>query len=274
MSLKLPSGVLAVALVRDDDLHIPTGQTRIRVDDKITFMGTQRALRQVESRFFKDVVEKVRFVTIIGGGNVGLAVAKRLEAEGDLELKLIEESLERCEFLASELPKTLVLQGDGTDLELLELEQIYRSDVLVSVTSNDETNLLCSLIGRETEIPKIITRVDNPSNFYLFESVGINVPLSPRATAIKTVLASLRDTEIPLLGTFEQGRGNVVEVTVPPTFTATRVKDLDRIDEFVIGAVVRNYTTFVPGGEDEVRPGDRLVVFHTSDSAGFLEALA
>ena len=265
--LGFPENMLAVAVAQGEDFHVPRGNTVFQVEDKITFMGTQRALRALEQRFFKDVVEKVKFVTIVGGGEVGLAVARRLEQEEDLELKLIESSQERCEFLASQLKSTLVLNGDGTDLELLEVEQIYRSDVLVSVTADDETNLLTSLLGRETEIPKIITRVDKPANIYLFESVGIDVPLNPRGTAIRTVLDSLHGTQIPLLATIEQGRGSVMELTVPPDFPPTLVRALPEIDGVIIGAVVRDYATFVPRGDDEIRPFDRLLVFSTEEAS-------
>lgn len=261
--LGFPREMLAVAVARDDEIHVPRGDTILRGEDKVTFMGTQWALRALERRFFKDVVEKVKFVTIVGGGEVGLAVARRLEEEGDLELKLIEESVERCEYLASELRATLVLHGDGTDLELLELEQIYRSDVLVSVTHDDETNLLCSLLAREAEIPKIITRVDKPANVHLFEAVGIDVPLNPRATAIRTVLNSLQGTRVPLLATVEQGRGSVLEVVVPGDFPPTLVRDLPHIEDVIIGAVVRDYTTFMPRGDDVIQPRDRLLVFST-----------
>ena len=264
--LGFPRDMLAVAVAREEKFQVPRGDTVFEVDDKITFMGTQRALRALEQQFFKDVVEKVRFVTIVGGGEVGLAVARRLEQEEELELKLLEASLERCEFLASELESTLVLNGDGTDLELLEMEQIYRSDVLVSVTSDDETNLLVSLLGRETEIPKIITRVGRPGNLYLFESVGIDVPLNPRATAIRNVLDSLRGTQVPLLATIEQGRGSVMEVSVPAEFDPTPVRDLPDLEGVIIGAVVRNYETFVPRGDDEIHPLDRLLVFSTEDA--------
>jgi trk system potassium uptake protein TrkA len=266
--LGLPPGIVAVTVARDEDLVVPRGATKFEPDDRVAFMGAAGALRTLEKRFFRDVVEKVSFVTIVGGGEVGLAVARRLEEEADLELlKLIEPSLERCEYLASTLEKTMVLQGDGTDLELLELEQIYRSDVLVSVTSDDETNLLCSLIGRETEIPKIITRVSQPANLYLFESVGIDVPLNPRATAIKSVLHSLQDTRNPLLGTVASGRGNVLEVDVPADFEPTYIRDMPAIKETIVAAIVRDYMTLVPHGGNMIQPGDRLLVFCTDAAA-------
>ncbi len=265
--LGLPPEVLAVAVAREEGLLIPDGGTVLRPGDKVVFMGTQRALRTLERRFFHEVVERVGFVTIIGGGEVGLALARRLEEEGDLELKLIERSAERCEYLATVLDRCLVLNGDGTDLELLDLEQVFRADVLVSVTSDDEKNLLCSLIAREMEIPKIITRVDNPANLHLFESVRVDVPLNLRATAIKSVLDSLQSTRLPLLASVERGKGSVLEITVGPGFPPTPVRSIPDIDDMIIGAVVRDFATVVPRGDELIRPGDRLLIFTLQESA-------
>jgi trk system potassium uptake protein TrkA len=271
--LGLPGSLLAVGLVRGEELIIPDGRTVPQADDKIVFMGTQQALRQLERKFLREVIERVGLVTIVGGGEVGLAVARRLEEEGDVEVKLIERDEQRCEFLASLLKRCLVLHGDGTDLELLDLEQVYRSDVLVSVTSDDEKNLLCSLLAREMEIPKIVTRVNNPGNVHLFESVRIDVPLNPRTTAIKTVLDSLQSTQVPLLATVEKGKGSVVEITVRPGFKPTPVRDLPQVGEVVIGAVVRDYKTFVPHGDDVIRPGDRLLVFTLQEDSTSLSEM-
>ncbi len=266
--LDLHRGLLAVAVARDDEFYVPGGSTVFQEDDKVTFMGTKRALRSLEKQFFRWVVEeKVKNVTIVGGGNVGEILAHILEEEGDLQLKIIEKDAERCEGLAAELKSALVLHGDGTDLELLDVEQIYLSDVLVSVTSDDEKDLLCSLLAREMEIPKIITRVSNPANMHLFESLGIDVPLNPRLTATRTVLASLQDPDVRLLAVTEQGKGNVVELEVPADYPVTTIRDLaPPIEGAIIAAIVRGYSILVPHGNDQIKPGDHLLVFTTQDA--------
>lgn len=265
--LELQDGVLAVAVARNDEFYVPRGDTQFQKGDKVSFMGTKRALRAMERRFFRrPQEEKVRNVTIIGGGNVGGILAEMLE-EGDIQVKIIEKDPDRCEWLAAELKSTLVLHGDGTDLELLDIEQIYLSDVLVAVTSEEEKNLLCSLLAREMEIPKIITRVTNPGNLHLFESLGIDVPLNPRLTATKTVLASLEDTGTKLLAITEHGKGNVVEVEVPSDYPRTMIKNLVTPTEgAIIGAIVRGRRTLVPHGDDHIEPGDRLLVFTTQEA--------
>ena len=91
-------------------------------------------------------------------------------------------------MLASRLTRTLVLNGDGTDLEFLESENVAHSDVLVCVIDNDERNLLASLLGRQLGVPKIVTRVGRPTNLRLFERVGIDVALSARGAAVASIL--------------------------------------------------------------------------------------
>ncbi len=265
--LRLPRGVLAVAVSEDEKLRIPSGGTVFHEGEKVVFMGEEHALLRLQRAFIPEAEQKIREVTILGGGTVGFTLAKLLQREKKLRLKIIELSVERCEFLASELPSTLILNGDGTDLELLDAEQIYRSDVLVSVTTNDEKNLLASLLARQMKVPKIITRVDRPNNLRLFESVGIDVPLNMRVTAVETVLNSLQQTDIQLRATVEHGRADVLEVRVPPTFSTAKLKDMTPIQGAIIAAIVRKNRVIVPHGDDLVKPGDTLFVFSTDEAA-------
>jgi trk system potassium uptake protein TrkA len=264
--LRLPKGVLAVAVTEGERMSIPTGSTRLEAGNKVVFMGREKPLLKLQREFVPDTDRKVRDATIIGGGTVGLAIAKMLRQGNDLHLKVIEKSAERCNRLALELPSALVLNGDGTDLELLEAEQVYRSDVLVSVTTNDEKNLLASLLAKQMKIPKIITRVDKLANLRLFESVGIDVPLNMHVTAMHTVINSLQKTNVELLSTVEHGKGDVLELRVPDSFRATQLKDMRRIDGAIIGAILRNNQTIVPHGDDLIKAGDQLLVVCTQEA--------
>lgn len=264
--LGLPRGALAVAVFRDGALQIPHGATVFEPGDKVAFMGRRRALDRLSTRVLPRSPHGVNDVTIVGGGNVGLTLAKILERDRGLRLRLIEISRDRCDEVAAELQSVTVLHGDGTDLELLRDEHIDQSEVLVSVTSYDEKNLLCSLLARQMEIPKIITRVNEPANMKLFESVGIDVPLNPRVTAIQALVASMQESHVQLLATLEAGRGQVVEVVVPDDFPVTRVRDVPPVSGAIIGAVLRGRRSLVPHGDDYVKPGDRLLVLCTQEA--------
>lgn len=133
---EFPKDTVIVGITRNCELFIPNGETILHEDDKVIFMGLSNSLDILAGKFFHEK-EFVKNVTIIGGGNVGLKLAKNLE-NLKLNLKIVEKDTARCEYLSQELNNTLIINGDGTDLELLNEEDIASSDVVVSVTNNDE----------------------------------------------------------------------------------------------------------------------------------------
>ena len=136
---------IIVGITRNSELFIPNGDTEILADDKLIFMGTAHSLDILAGTFFHEK-EIVKNVAIIGGGTVGFMLAKNLETL-KIKTKIIERNYPRCEYLAQELKNTLIIHGDGTDLKLLDEEEIGSADVVISVTNNDEKNLLCSLLA-------------------------------------------------------------------------------------------------------------------------------
>lgn len=256
-----PEGCIIVAITRNDELFIPDGNTVLNKNDKTIFMGTDEALNILSSNYFEKR-QNVNSVTIIGGGTVGFMLANKLE-EKDINIKIIENSLKRCEELAVTLKKSLILNGDGTDLELLQSEQIGRTDVLVSVTNNDEKNLLCSLLGKQLGVKKVLTRVDKTSNLKLFETVGVDVALSAKSSSVKELLNDLVERDIDILAIVERGKGKVLEITVPDDFEDCQVKDLNFTFKAIIGTIIRRKNVIVPKGSTIIRPGDRLIIFTT-----------
>jgi trk system potassium uptake protein TrkA len=229
-------------------------------------MGTPEALRQVRAQFFGLPDAARQRVTIIGGGDVGLQVAERLDAAGALDVTVIERDRERGEMLAARLKRALVLQGDGTDLELLESEDIGRSDSLVSVIDNDERNLLASLLGRQLGVRRVITRVGKRTNLRLFERVGIDVAISARAAAVASVIHQIEGASVRLLAVIE-GAGRILELDVPSGYVARPLRELAPPVNSIVGAIVRGSRTIIPRGNDTVQPGDRLIVFTTYAAA-------
>ena len=180
-----------------------------------------------------------------------------------MELRVIERDRTRGEMLAATLKNALVLEGDGTDLELLESEEIGRSDVLVSVIDNDERNLLASLLGRQLGVGKIITRVSSLTNLRLFERVGIDVALTARGAAVQYLVHEIDGGRTSLLAVLEEGEAKVVELRMPEDREPTAVKDLGLPRDTLVGTILRGATVVVPGGDDIVRGGDRLLLCGT-----------
>jgi trk system potassium uptake protein TrkA len=265
--LHLPHGSLIVAVRRGDAVFIPRGESELAVGDRAVLMGTPDALQEVRRRLTEASDSPRQRVTIIGGGDVGLRLAERLERVDSFDLVVIERNEARGEMLAGRLRRALVLRGDGTDLELLESEDIARSDVLVSVIDNDERNLFASLLGRQLGIRRIITRVSRHANLRLFERVGIDVAISARAAAVASVLHQIQGGATKLLAVVEQGAGRVLELDVPERYAPRTLRELAPPLNSIVGAIVRGSQAIVPRGTDRIQPGDRLIVFTTHAEA-------
>jgi trk system potassium uptake protein TrkA len=265
--LHLPHGSLIVAVRRGDRFFIPRGDSHLAAGDKAIMMGTPDAMADVQRRVTPGVDGGRQTVTIIGGGDVGLRLAERLDGLPQVELRVIEHDEARGEMLAARLRRALVLRGDGTDLALLESEDIGQSDVLVSVIDNDEKNLLASLLGRQLGVRRIITRVSRPENLRLFERVGVDVAISARGAAVAAVLHEIEGGKTSLLAVLEQGEGRILEIEVPPQYPGRALRDLEPPRDSIVGAILRGGQAIVPRGSDRLQAGDRLLVFSTREAA-------
>ena len=266
---EFPKDTLIVGITRGGSLFIPTGETQLKQDDKVIFMGLSNSLDILAGKFFHEK-EFVKNITIIGGGHVGLKLAKNLE-NLKLNLKIIEKNPERCELLAEQLTKTLIINGDGTDLELLNEEDISSSDVVVSVTNNDEKNLLCSLMAKQLGVKRVISRVSKILNLSLFEKVGVDIALSSKMAALNEVKNFLCGNNVGILTTVEQGKGEVLEITLPENFESIKVMDLKLPAKAVIGVVRRRNRVIIPNGITQLMSCDNLIVLTTSENAQLIK---
>ncbi len=260
---------IIVGIKRGDLLFIPNGLTEINEDDKLIFMGTSRSLDILAGTFFHEK-EHVKSVAIIGGGNVGYMLAKSLE-DMKLKIKIIEKNYERCEFLSSSLNKTLVINGDGTNLKLLDEEEIGSFDVVISVTNNDERNLLCSLLVKQLGVKRVISRVSKVLNIPLFEKVGIDIAVSPKTSAINEVRNDLEETNVDILATVEQGEAEVLEISVGKDLNEKYIKDLHFPAPAIVGVVQRRHHVIIPKGDTQIRTNDILIIFTKSESAQMIK---
>ena len=270
--LHLPRGSLIVAVKRAGALFVPRGKTQLAEGDKVILMGTPEAMREVERLVNPTRGDDTIEVTIIGGGDVGLQLAERLEKSAHCRVRIMERDVARGEMLAARLKCSLVLNGDGTDLEFLESENVGRSDVLVCVIDNDERNLLASLLGRQLGVPKIVTRVSRPTNLRLFERVGIDVALSARGAAVASILHQITGGTSSLLAVLEHGEARVLELIVSPRFEPKPLKDIGAPGDVIVGAILRGRNVIIPRGDDRIDPGDRIIVFSTGGAVERVQA--
>lgn len=260
-----PDETLIVGITRENKLFIPNGDTELLLNDKIIFMGSSYSLDILANKFFQDVND-VKQVTIIGGGSVGLMLAQNLE-KANIKIKIIEYDYKRCEELSENLKNALVLNGDGANFNLLEDERVGESDVVVSVTNNDEKNLLCSLLAKQLGVPKVITRVSKNANATLFEKVGIDVAISQNGAAIDDIENHLIKTDIEILATVERGQGEVLEICVPYNFRTDMIMNLDLPCKAIIAIIQRRNRVIIPKGTTQIMPFDNLIIFTTKENS-------
>ena len=256
---------LVVAITRDETLFIPDGETEFKLNDKVIFMGSSTSLDILAREIFQSKT-KVKTAAIIGGGSVGLMLAQNLE-KINIKTKIIELDYKRCEDLTEELKNTLVLYGDGTNMELLMQEDIGESDVVISVTNNDEKNLLCSLLTKQMGAKKVITRVSKNANISLFEKVGIDVAISPKEASITEIRNNFIDTDVEILATVERGQGRIIETLVPDNFKEISLMDLKLPAKAIIAIIQRGHNVIIPKGMTKLKPKDLLLVFTREENS-------
>lgn len=270
-----PDETLIVGITREDRLFIPNGETILKLNDKVIFMGQAQSLDILAFNFFENT-KKIANAIIIGGGTVGFMLAKNLE-KLNIETKIIEADFKRCEYLSEKLENTLVLHGDGTDFELLRNEDVSQSDVLISVTNNDEKNLLCSLLARQSGAKKVISRVSKSANLKLFEKVGVDVAVSTKSAAVNEIKHSIVEADRGILSTVEMGQGEILKITLNEKFKDIQLKDLKIPKNTIVAIIERARKVIIPKGITLIRPCDALIIFTTYENSSrvkeFFEAL-
>ncbi len=257
------SETLVVGIVRNSELFIPSGNSEFFLNDKIILMGTPIGLDICASELFESK-GRVKKIAIIGGGSVGAELAAALE-KTSMKLKLIENNYERCEILSQELKKTLVLNGSGTDLELLEEEEIGKCDVVIAITNNDEKNLLCSLLSKQLGAKKVITRVSQGTTANLFERVGVDVAISQREACVDEIKNRIIDSRAGVIATVERGQGEILEIQLSKDFTPRQLCEINISAKGVIAIVKRGSKVIIPKGQTQIRPNDTLLIFTKTD---------
>ena len=272
MDCTFPPDVLIVGITRDETLFIPNGSTMIEEGDKVIFMGLGPALDTLAANIFQSS-NQIKTAVLIGGGSIGFILARKLEEAG-IRVKIIEKDEERCIFLADNLGKSLVLHGDGTDMDLLEGESVGEADVSICITNNDEKNLLCSLLIKQLGSEhRIITRVSNAPTAQLFERVGIDVAVSPRASALTELHNRVQARDVDILATVGGDQGEVLRLTLPENFPETQVMDLTFEARAIIGVVKRGRHLIIPTGKTLLKAGDQLKVFTMAEDSKVVKGL-
>ena len=218
------------------------------------------------------------YVIIVGGGNTGSHLAKIL-LEGKHTVKIIEERPALLEKLSLELPPEIIISGDGSSPTILEQAGISKALVLAAVTGSDETNLVITSLARyEFNVPRIIARVNNPKNAWLFtHDMGVDVALNQSDILAHLVAEEMSLGDMITLLKLKRGEYSLVEEKIYPTALACgkALKDINLPAECNIVAIIRSHKLILPHGSSILQPHDEiLALVHASRLDDFALLLA
>ncbi len=261
LELELPKSCLVVGISRKGNMIIPGGVDYILTGDTIYLLGNTDSINKICSRF-KKRRQRVQNVMILGGGKIAYYLTEKLCRLG-LKVKVIEQNRERCRELSERLPDALILQGDGTDVELLKSEGIHEIDGFVAVTGIDEENLLISLLAKQLGAKRVIAKVSRPSYAPLVERLGVDAAISPRLITIGEIMRFIRGGRLLSLVLLLNEQAEVMELIAQAgsKIVGRTLKNSGLPRGVIVGAVSREYKTIIPKGNEIIYPEDRLVVF-------------
>jgi len=258
---RIGNKVLVAAVVRNEKLIIPGGEDRIYPGDLIYFISEESGLPHILKAFDKEF-QPLKRALIVGGGRLGFRLAKSLEKKG-VYTKLLEKDSHRCTELAEEMNKVVVINGDGSDQSLLVEENIRDMDVVITLTDDEETNILVSLLAKRMVARKSITRLSKFSYFPLMSTIGLEQVVSPRLSAIDTILQYIRRGKVLSARTISDEQAEVWEAEALDTsdIVGRPLKETKMPQGALVIGIIREDEIIIPSGDSIIAPHDRIIIF-------------
>jgi trk system potassium uptake protein TrkA len=267
--------IVIVSIVRGEKAIVPTSEEQLQAGDEVYFVAETGHLARAMTAFGHEEAE-ARRVVIVGGGNIGLLIAQRIEKEfPGVTAKLIEIDKKRAEFIAEALEDTVVLNGDALEPEILEEVNVEAAETLIAVTNEDEVNVFASLLAKQAGCRRTITLVNGTTYNTLVTSLGIDVVVNPVAITVSTILQHLRRGRIRAVHSLREGIGEIIEAVALETsgLVGTPIKEIKLPSGALFGALVRDGEVIVPRGTTVVNANDRVILFARPQAVKKVEKL-
>ncbi len=260
--LELPKSILAAMIFRDHQMIIPHGNDCLLPFDNVYFIGAPEEIQKFSHGMAHSSTKKIRKALIIGAGRTGQALAPLLEKDG-VSVKVIDQDYERCQMMSSKLKKSIVLCGDGTDIDLLTEEGVSQADVVICTTKDEQLNLLIALLAKHLGAAQTIVRVVRAEYVDLMTQVGVDIALSVRLLAAGEVLSYVRSQGVVSVSLLESAQIEVTELIINEGAPVAGIPLMQAQlpPECLVGAYVRDEETYIPNGQSVLQTGDRVILF-------------
>ena len=266
---------IVVGIRREGVLFSPESGDQLFSGDEIYVMAHIEDASRVLEVFGKSQGKQER-VVLIGGGHVGLAIAKSLEnQERRVRVKVIEKNRGIAEFAANELEKTIVLNGDGLNTGLLEEANVANSDVVLAVTDDDKTNMLAAVRAKLMGCPRSIVLINDPALVPLMGALGIDAYINPRATTVSSILRHIRHGRVRGVYSIGDAEAEMIEAQVLSTspISGQKISEIGFPEGVMVGGVLKGKQMVKPTGSTRIQEGDVIVLFALSKDVPKVEKL-
>ena len=245
-------------IFRKGQAIIPNADTVIEADDEIFFISSQKSIRQL-LQFIRNKEKPYKSIMIAGGGNIGLRLAESLEDK--YKVKLLELDPAKARYASEILKNTIVLNGDAADEELLNEEDIDKTDVYCALTNADEANIISSMLAKRLGARKVMALINRAAYVDLVQSNTIDIAISPQQATIGSLLAHVRKGDVVVVHALRRGAAEAIEAIAHGNESSSKVvgraiEDIDLPESATIGAIIRG---------DEVLIAKKKVVIEAED---------
>ena len=251
-----------VAILREGETIIPSGNDTMRAGDLVYFMTMKKHIPHIRKIAGKEELPDVRDVIIMGGSRIAVRTAQLMPDY--MNLKIIESDMERCERL-TELcdDKVMIINGDGRDPSLLMSEGIEHTEAFVALTDNSETNILACLAAKRFGVTKTIAEVENIDYINMAEKLDIGTVINKKKIAASHIYQMMLDADVTNVKCLTFANADVAEFNVieGARITRSQVKDISFPRGVTIGGLIRNKEAIIVTGTTQIQPGDHVVVF-------------
>ena len=263
---KFQANYLICVVQRGEDVFIPDGNFVLQSGDRIGITADPNEIQKL-LKMLGILQKSVRDVMILGGGRIAYYLSKLLIASGN-SVKIIDKDRARCEILSDLLPKARIVNGDGTDQNLLLEEGLDSSDSFVALTGMDEENILVSIFASSRQVKKVIAKVNGVELSDMAEKLGLDCVVTPKQTVSGIIsryaraIANSEGSNVETLYKLMDGKVEAAEFNVAPDFEYSEIplKNLKLKKNILISGIIRKRKAIIPFGDEVIKSGDKVIV--------------
>ncbi len=258
---------------KNGELIIPNGFTRVKEDDYIYLVAKKKTMEEILEGIGKIKI-KVKNIAIFGGSKIGIMAAKGLKSKRR-NIKIIESDYEICKEISKECQHATVIHGDASDAKIFEEENIKEFDVVITVTDNEETNLLSALYAKNIGVKRSVALIDKPNYMEMASKLDIDAVISPKISAVSSILKLTRKGNIVGLYSIFGGDAEAIEISIPEdsNIAEKTIKDIRFSENSLIVTVNRDNENIIPNGDFMLKANDRIVIFAKKEDIPFIEKI-